>query len=227
MANEGPGGFPPPLPPLASAMPRTGPPWESGAAFPQSYLDTVREVLTDPNTFFANMRREGGLQAPLLFAIIGLVGISLVRALLGAILPFYSFGGMATLGATFVVLPIVLTLALFVGSGIYHVILSFLGGANRPFETTFRVVAYGWGSTYLVSIVPFCGWIIAAVWTLYVLVLGLSKAQETSTNNALIAVLAPTVICCGLLSIAAFIFGLGLAALVGGASSGAFQGWGM
>lgn len=228
--DQGSSGFspqPPPPPPLPapSAGPgaggdRTGPPWESGLAFPQSYIDTVRGVLLDPNTFFAAMRREGGLQAPLIFALIGLVGVTIIRALLSAMLPFSSLGGTMSFGASFIVMPVILTLALFIASGIYHFILQMLGGPLQPYETTFRVVAYGWGSTYLVSIVPICGGIVSAVWTLVVLVIGLSKAHDTSQNNALIAVLVPTVVCCVIGVAVAVMFGLGLAALIAGASGG-------
>ncbi|MFN8057596.1 MAG: YIP1 family protein [Vicinamibacterales bacterium] len=241
MANEqGPGGFPPPPPPPVPPPPptptyapppppgfsggRTGPPWESGAAFPDSYIETLRGVATDPNTFFANMRLTGGLGAPLTYALIGLVGASVLRGMLSMLMPFMSFGGMTSFGAIFIVLPIILTCGLFIGSGIYHVLLGLLGGAKQPFEATFRTVAYGWGTTYLASVVPFCGSMVAALWTLYVLVVGLSKAHDTSTNTALMAVLIPTVVCCGLAALAGIMFGIGIAALAGGAASGLFSG---
>ena len=41
--------------------------------------------------------------------------------------------------------PLLLILGLFIGSGILHLCLMMVGGANRSFETTFRVLCFASG----------------------------------------------------------------------------------
>jgi hypothetical protein len=61
-----PGTFPPTIPPPPPpAGGRTGPPWEQTGPAIQRYIDTVKGVLLDPATTFRNLRREGGLGAPI------------------------------------------------------------------------------------------------------------------------------------------------------------------
>ena len=65
-----PGSFPtPPTPPSSGA--RTGPPWEQPGAFFQRWLDTAKSILLDPQGGFRNVRRTGGLGAPLTYYAVG------------------------------------------------------------------------------------------------------------------------------------------------------------
>src|SRR5205085_9425155 len=66
---------------------RTGPPWERDGQTPNSYIETVKQVLLDPMTTFATMRREGGLGKPLMYAIVGGEIGGIVGALYNLVLP--------------------------------------------------------------------------------------------------------------------------------------------
>jgi hypothetical protein len=190
----------PPLPPPDAPL-RTGPPWEHEGPAVQRFVDTVRGVLMDPRTFFAEMRREGGLGPPLIFALIGvLVGSAATIiyqfgfiGLGGSPFGYADPGGLAVL----VVMPIFAVIALFIAAGLYHVLLVALSGANYPFETTFRVVAYVAGAVYLFLLIPLCGGIIAGILSIVHSIIGLATAQETTTGKAAGAVLIPVVVCCG------------------------------
>jgi hypothetical protein len=72
-----------------------------------------------------------------------------------------------------------------------------VGGANKPFEATFRVLAFSQGSTGPLQMIPVCGGLIAFVWWLVCDCIGLARAHETSTGRAVIAVLLPLIVCCG------------------------------
>ena len=50
---------------------RTGPPWELPGAFFQRWLDTAKTILLDPQGGFRNVRRTGGLGAPITYYAIG------------------------------------------------------------------------------------------------------------------------------------------------------------
>jgi hypothetical protein len=121
--------------------------------------------------------------------------------------------------AIIVFVPICATIGLFIGSLIIHFALGLFGGQKHPYETTFRTMAYAFGSSQPIAIIPFCGGFIGAIWGLIVAIVGLSQTQETTTGKAAAAVLTPTVICCGLLAI---FWGMLIALILGGAAAGSF-----
>jgi hypothetical protein len=216
---------PPPLPPIGG---RLGPPWERGGPWLTRFVETVREVLLDPVRAFSDMRREGGLQAPLAFAAIGVVAGATASAVydlllsglaggqaLGGYPAMPMFGSAPGTMALLVVSPVVALLTLFVWAGICHLLLMLLDGARQPFETTFRVAAYASGSTALLQVVPFCGALVGAVWNLVVTIIGLAHAHETSLGKAAAAVLVPLAVCCFFVVALALLFGLSLLALLG------------
>jgi hypothetical protein len=212
---------PPPLPPGGS-----GPPWESAGMSLQSFIDTLRGALTDPVATFAQMRREGGLGPPLIYYIVGML-IGVIGSMLWQVI---GFGGMMPFGgpspgeamggmALIVIMPICATIGLFIGSLIIHFALGLFGGQKYPYETTFRTMAYAFGSSQPIGIIPFCGGPIGAIWGLIVAVIGLSQTQETTTGKSAAAVLTPTVICCGLIAVfSTVLFGL-FALLLGRAAA--------
>lgn len=216
------GTFPPPPvpPPPFSGGDRTGPPWEQPGPAVQRYIDTAKGVLLETEKAFGNMRREGGLANPLVYFLIGAAVQVLAQATwsglgfgipgMGNSMASSGFIGALVMGACFAVLGI------FIGSGITHLMLMLLGGQNHPFETTFRTAAYVQGSVAPIGAIPFCGGIIAGLWGLYAIIIGLSKTQEISVGKAAAAVLIPAVVCC----ILAVLFFSAIAAAIGFAALG-------
>jgi hypothetical protein len=220
---------PPPAPPPPVAS-RTGPPWEGSGQAVQRFLETAKGVLFDPQALFSGLRREGGLQMPLAFAVIGatlgaLVSAVYREALSGAMFSFgkpmpWGFYGPTSVVSTLIVSPIVAALVTFLLAGIYHVLLMLLDGAKFPFEATFRVTAYVIGSTALFAVIPFCGSVIGGVWGLVSAIVGLARVHEITTGKAAAAVLVPTFACCLLALILLTALGLSALALLGAA-----RGW--
>ena len=179
------------------------------------WKDTVIAVFTGPTAFFDSMRQEGGIGAPLVFGIVGgWIGLAAAQvwSFIGTLLHIGMFQFMSParfgfrVGTTFIgtacgviLTPVVVVFALFVISGILHLCLMLVGGAKRPFETTFRVVAYVYGSVVLLNLVPVRGGPIGAVCALVLYVIGFSRAHRIETWRALVAVLIPVAvgsICC-------------------------------
>jgi hypothetical protein len=127
--------------------------------------------------------------------------------------------GMFSTGCMILILPIATVIGMFVGAGIYHLMLMLLGGARRPFETTLRVAAYTNGATAVLNLVPICGAFAAAIYAIVANIIGLAKAHEISTGKAAAAVLLPVVICCTLV----LIFYAAIAAIIVGGIMGAAQ----
>jgi hypothetical protein len=188
---------------------RTGPSWEKDGRSPATFLRTFWTQYTDLTGFYQEMRREGGLGAPFAFAF--------VAGLLGAIgTAFYSWAEIMlevasdALPEADVTLMLVLALVmnglaffmyvahLFIGSAFIHVLLSLFGGANRGFETTYRVVNYAAGAASVLNLIPLLGIFSSGITWLILAANGLASAHETTTGRTVAAVLMPGVIWSGL-----------------------------
>jgi hypothetical protein len=221
---------PPPQPGATSAAEtpaaRSGLPWEhrQERGFLNAFIETLAMVLTKPDLAFRTMKTEGGLGEPLIYALIGGCVGGIVSLLLSLGLQSMglfagqrdTFAALAGLGigsiAFIVLVPVFIVIGLFIGAAIVHLCLMIVGGANKSFETTFRVLAFSHGSTGPLQIIPICGGLIAGVWALVINCIGLARAHETSTGRAVLAVLLPLLVCCGAGILLLIMFG-GIAAL--------------
>ena len=227
----------PPAPRTArpsSARPEGNPgvPWDQRdhLGFFTALVETTRRVLTEPVAFFRAMPVSGGLASALLYAVVlgwlGLVATAFyqaifrsvvgssfgafgdrpeVAALLGWVESWAGFVAQVVFGGVFVVI------GLFVAAAILHVMLLILGGAQRDFEATFRVVSFS-QATSVLFLVPFCGQPIGGLWCLVLYVVGLAQAHQIGYGKALAAVLLPlALLCCCC---------VGLAVLFAGAIAG-------
>jgi hypothetical protein len=204
-----------------AAAARSGLPWEhrQERGFVNAFIETLAMVLTKPDLAFRTMRTEGGLGEPLLYALIGgsvggivslllSLGLQSMGLFAGQRDTFTALAG-AGLGsiALIVLVPVFVLIGLFIGSAIVHLCLMIVGGANKSFETTFRVISFAQGSTGPLQIIPVCGGLIAGVWALVVNCIGLARAHETSTGRAVLAVFLPLIVCCGGGILLAMMFG--------------------
>jgi hypothetical protein len=204
-------------PPPSALAPRSGLPWDNRQqrGFIPAFFDTMVMILTKPAEAFTAMRREGGFGDALIYGLIGGCFGYVVSLLFLFLMPsLASFGDRHNALAGFIgmgfglvfciiMIPVFVTVGLFIGAAIVHVCLMIVGGAKQPFETTFRVLCFALGSTYPLIIVPFCGSIIAGIWGLVAECIGLARAHETDTGRAVLAVFLPVILCCGFAFIAA------------------------
>ncbi len=198
---------------VSAGSPGAGLPWEHRAQLGlfKAWFDTVSLLITKPSEAFTMMRPEGGLTGPLLFGLIGGSLGGIVSIIFQGLLQ--SIPGIAGRNDAFnslgiqiwvvlvvyaVLMPLLVTVGLFLGGAILHLCLMLVGGANRPFETTFRVVCFSAGAANLFCMIPFCGGIIALVYQIVLECIGLSRAHPTTTGKALISIFLPIIVCCGL-----------------------------
>ena len=102
----------------------------------QGAFNTAVGVLSDPKSFFASLPREGGYEAPAIFAAIMLIAEGIVLGLL-SILRLYPGGFFVSL----VFVPILGVVGLAIGAAILLFLSRALGG-DASYESSFRVVAY-------------------------------------------------------------------------------------
>jgi hypothetical protein len=207
----------------APAVPATGLPWEHRRelGFAKAWFDTVSMLISKPSEAFTMMRPEGGLLDPLLFGLIGGCAGGIVSILFqGLMQSIPGFGGnmenfSRTIGVSFWVLviiyavlsPLLVMMGLFIGGGILHLCLMLVGGANRSFETTFRVICFAGGAANLFSMIPMCGGFIAAIYQIVLNCIGLSRAHQTTTGKACLAIFLPLIVCCGVCILLAIVVG--------------------
>jgi hypothetical protein len=221
---------PPPLPP-ATAAPQLEPlPWEKpGYPALEGIYETAKLFLLNPSDAFARMSITGDIGRPLLFAVIlgwvGIVAGQLYQLLIPRIaMPWRYFPEMErsmhfaarpvfTI-VTMVLAPVFVLLAVFIWAAIVHLFLLIVGAGEKGFITTVRVVCYA-GATQIVQVVPLCGGMIAAVWSIVLEILGLAAAHRTSQGKSAVAVLLPIALCCACAAVLAVAFGAAILAAIG------------
>lgn len=204
----------------------TEPAWEDRdrLGFFPAISRTVSAVLMRPAETFAAMRRTGGLADPLLYFVLlstvsfavsvlyQLATTTLNPASLPPGFPHASKGALSVaLIGSILLSPALYVIGSFISSGITHLCLKLLGGANRPFETTFRVLCYGQASAAVFNLLPLCGGLIALIWGAYVIIIGLREAHGTTGWKATLALTLPGLLCCGILVVLLAGAGFGIA----------------
>ena len=205
-------------------------PWEDRETrgFFGGLFTTMKQVLFSPAEFFKRMPVKGGLTDPLLYAlIVGMAGLMfsytwqiLLEGSMQGFLPpemraqrYQMFQGI-NIAVLAVFSPFLLVFGLFIGAGILHLFLMMVKGSRAGFEATFRVVSYCFSPNILL-VIPFCGGIVAWIWTMVITIIGLRDAHETTGGKAAFAVLFPLVLCCGLAVLFVLVFVGAMAASFG------------
>jgi hypothetical protein len=182
------------------------PPWERREryGFLNGLYLTVKDILLTPRTFFHRMPTQVGLAQPLYFALVlgvlatfflwmwTLAGSSLQilfadnleELIHGPVLAFFLF----------IFSPLIVPILIFIKAGLIHLVLMLVGGNKLGFEATFRVAAYSEAAGIL-ALLPFCGSFLGVLWGLFITIVGLYSIHETDPWRAVLAVLAPMVLC--------------------------------
>lgn len=205
-------------------------PWERRreVGFLTALVETTQKILFSPVEFFSRMPVTGGLGSPLLYALLvgyaslvvasvyDLVFLTVAGSRLGPefdrLMAFT--GGTGGLIAGLIIGPVVIVAQLFILAGVFHLALLLVGGAQRGFEATFRVLAYA-GAAGLLALVPLCGrLLLQPVCSLVLIGIGFAKAHQIGGGRAVAAVLLPLLlVCCCCLGLGLVFWG-SLAALV-------------
>jgi len=166
----------------------------------QSFVGTVREIVTNPVGFFRGIARRGDYANPLIFALVCTVISAAISGFLGVLYAILGIGGtgvgeaVGAFVASMFFMPIIFTIALFVGAGILHLLVALIiKPADTGFEATFRVVSYA-NVTELVSWVPVLGPLVATVASIVLSIIGVREVHETTTGKAALVVLIPAAV---------------------------------
>jgi hypothetical protein len=224
----------PPGPPPGGAGAGGGPPWErrQQIGFAGAFVETTQRVLAAPTDFFRSMPIAGGIGSPLLYGVIagfiGLVASGLYRFVLSSTIgagwatggggsPFEQYLPMLSsgMGLFLQILfgPVVVAVVIFVVSAVVHLCLLLVGGATSGFEGTLRVAAYS-QAAMVIRIVPICGDLVATIYYVILMIIGVSAAHRISGLKAAAAVLLPFVLFCCCCAAGIVMMAGGIASLV-------------
>jgi hypothetical protein len=184
-----------------------GVPWEDPTVrFPGSLILTLRQSLLAPSEFFRWLHYEESLARPLLYYLI----VSIVSAFF--VLVWRSAGpslypGLAPLETgldplvQFFLEPFAALFALAFGVFVLQLMVLALVPNQRGFRATSRVCCYAWGPAILTAI-PLLGPLLALVWSVTLLSIGIRVGHQTTAGRAAAVVLVPLV---GLLMLLLFL----------------------
>ncbi len=210
-------------------------PWErmEELGFWTALGETIKETLATPEDFFSRLSPSGGIGKPLLYGtLLGVIGVILgqVWGVIGNAIGFSTAGmlggefsdvmqqqvaGIASVFMTILISIVAIPISFFIISGILHLSLMILGGANEDYEATFRSVCFA-QTPQLAQIIPVIGSLVAGIWTLILEVKALSNLHDITPGKALLAIFLPLIVCC--LVLIPFVCAMGgLAGLAAGA----------
>jgi hypothetical protein len=221
--------MPPMDTPPISPVPAPGLPWEEPNAGLSSIVPTALRIITSPVAAFTQMSLTVDLVRPIAYFVLwALVGacigqiwnflffdsfVGIARSLAGSqfekFAPFIQKPGALQITVGLVVTPLVALIVLFIWSAIVHLMLTLLGGANRGFATTLRVMCYA-ETTQVAVVLPGVGGLIGIVWRLILEIVGLAQAHKTEGWKAALAIILPLVLCCVCLVLGIVAFGAAL-----------------
>lgn len=184
----------------------------------QSFVRTTTAIITQPVAFFRGMQRQGDFINPLIFAVI----CALINGILGGVIGFFiALIGRSGIGAAFAGLiggifltPIFTAIGLFIGAGIFYLLVLLFVKPNSGFEATFRVGAYASVAQLAswLTVIPILGilvGLVVGIYGLFLAVVGIREVHSTTTGRAALVVLLPSVVI--------LLFVLLIAALIGAA----------
>jgi hypothetical protein len=186
-------------------------PWEQRATwgFLRAFFKTLGLSLFHPSDFFGKMRVDNtkgalsfywinfaalffpGILWNILFAPIALRNLSPIR------LSSAGIEVIVTIAGILITWVIMAPVTLYIHAAIVHLGTLLFNCSRNGFNATLRSVAYA-SSTNWFNMIPICGFFIAFIWNLVLIVTGICKTQHTSVGRAVGAVVLPIFIlaCC-------------------------------
>ncbi len=202
---------PPPVPQQARPLTSIEPPWERRfrLGYSQALWQTIGKFLTKPREAFSKMRTKGDFVSPLLYVIFLTVVMGILTLPYG---PLYSNAikyliqhlpnagdypaaffqsqslNLANVGMAIVLMPVLATVGSFLRAGLLHLVLYLVGGANKGFESTYRITCYSDATAAIFRIIPFLGILIAIVLDFWLLIVGLKEVNRIEGWRAALTV---------------------------------------
>lgn len=166
-----------------------------------AFWRTSKSILFRPSAIFSAFDYDAGIRSSLVYLLIyGSLGQIIGRywtTLLGihyGIIESNALDNTVRFAFTILITPVLFLALVFVAAVLVHLVLRVLLATQRPFSTTFQVMAYASGATSIFNVIPFLGKIVMPLWSLALYFVGLSKAHHAPKAKVFFALLLPLVI---------------------------------
>jgi len=153
-----------------------------------NYVETLKKVLTNPEGFFSEMPKEGGYGEPLKFATINFAIFGLLSGIVAVVMKGSS---PTSIVSTLIGAVIGGIIGLFIFGIILFILFKIVGGSGS-YEGTVRILSYT-SATQILTWIPLIG-ILAALYSIWLNIVGGKHVHNISTVRSAIAVLIPVVI---------------------------------
>lgn len=187
---------------------RHGLPWDNveTVGIIMALITTIKQVLLRPTAAFRIMALRKKPWMPIIYFVL----LSWVFELIAAGLNYALYDTSAQLipgrlaqslpfAFQALALPVLLVIALYIGSGLQYLCIVLLGvdRRGRGFDCIVRISSYATGSAHILcvlSVIPIIGPKTASVWALVCTVIGIREGYGTTTARAIMVVLLPTLL---------------------------------
>lgn len=213
--------MPPVNPTPTPTPPGAGLPWEEPSAGLGSIVPTAMRFVTSPIDAFARMSLTVDLVRPIAYFVVFVLlsvpvtqlwryllwtratsGLDLLPKDVLAQAPWLEMllgrPSVLVVVGLMIVAPLLNLIILFIWSGVVHLFLTLVGGAQQGFSTTLRVICYSETASIAV-VVPVVGGLVQPIWLLILQIIGLTQAHRISGAKAAFAVIVPLLGCCSCL----------------------------
>jgi len=199
-------------------------PWESGEGLIGGFIQTSKEALFSPTSFFKRLGTGEGYWPPLIYGIIaGIIGfgvalfwIWLFAAQFIPIEQLIPVEYTSYILSLLIPLPFQFALSILISSLMIHLCLMIVRGNKKGFQMTFRAICYSW-SGYLFGMIPFIGIPIGGIYALILTIIGIREGHGVSTGRAVLAIFLPFIVAgVGILLAIIIALSLGIWKLSGG-----------
>ena len=171
-----------------------------------TFWDKMQYLISNPKLFFDKAKSEKGIKEALLTFVIVAFGVSILQYgmtfFMRFLLPqsYGYFGYLGLFGPFFIIGGFLISIAMsLLYAGIVHSLVMVFKGQGSYAET-YKAYAYGMIPAMILLLIPFIGFF-GGIYSLALIVIGLSRLHNLTIGKAVIAVLAPILLLLGLLVI--------------------------
>lgn len=162
----------------------------------------IKQITTDPVSFYKSMPKTGGYGEPIIFVLVAALAGGIIYAAL-SIIGLTPGPDMAGIGAI-IGFPIGGVIGSFILSAFLFVIWKLMGSPEN-FETAYRCVAYSFGlmpALAVCMIIPYLGTIIRTLWGTWLVIIQSTEVhgRAKSTATMVFGILAALMVLTGLRS---------------------------
>lgn len=166
------------------------------------FWDKIQYLISNPKLFFDKIKSEKGIKNAFLTLIIVSFSVSILTYGMTFFMRFllpqqYSYlGYFGLFGPFFIIGGFLLSIAMsFVYAGIVHLIVMIFKG--QGYAETYKAYAYGMIPATVLMLIPLIGFA-GIIYSIILIVIGLSRLHGITIGKAVIAVLAPILLLVGL-----------------------------